>query len=100
MGYRQYFFEVNSLGISEPENGAAAAPENFDLVLVPLLSFDKAGFRVGYGKGVYDKYLKQVRPDAIKVGLSYFEPLSKIDDTDEFDIPLNYCITPQGIYEF
>ncbi|MBO9617990.1 MAG: 5-formyltetrahydrofolate cyclo-ligase [Niabella sp.] len=94
------FFEVNNLGISEPENGQAAAPESFDLILVPLLGFDEAGFRVGYGRGVYDRYLKLARPDAIKIGLSYFEPIPKIEDTDEFDIPLNYCITPQEIYEF
>lgn len=94
------FFEVNSLGISEPGNGRQATPESFDLVLIPLLGFDESGYRVGYGKGVYDKYLRQVRPDATKIGLSYFEPVIKIEDTNEFDIPLNYCITPHRIYEF
>ncbi|ANH81051.1 5-formyltetrahydrofolate cyclo-ligase [Niabella ginsenosidivorans] len=94
------FFVVNPQGISEPENGIPAAPGELDIILVPLLCFDKAGYRVGYGKGVYDKFLKNVRPDALKIGLSYFEAVANIEDTNEFDVSLNYCITPHRIYEF
>ncbi|MCF3108413.1 5-formyltetrahydrofolate cyclo-ligase [Niabella sp. CC-SYL272] len=93
-------FNVNEFGISEPLNGTVAQPRELDLVFVPLLCFDERGYRVGYGKGVYDRYLKNVRPDTLLVGLSYFEPLPLIADTDKFDVPLNYCITPQRIYEF
>ncbi len=93
-------FSVNEFGISEPTDGRVAQPRELDLVFVPLLCFDERGYRVGYGKGVYDRYLKEVRPDALLVGLSYFEPVPLIADTDKFDVPLNYCITPQGIYEF
>jgi len=71
-----------------------------DLIFVPLLAFDETGNRVGYGKGFYDKFLTKCRPDAIKVGLSYFEAIDRISDSEQFDIPLNYCITPQRIYEF
>lgn len=93
-------FSVNEFGIPEPGNGPVAQPRELDLVFVPLLCFDERGYRVGYGKGVYDRYLKEVRPDALLVGLSYFEPVPHIADTDKFDVPLNYCITPQRIYEF
>jgi 5-formyltetrahydrofolate cyclo-ligase len=55
---------------------------------------------VGYGKGCYDRFLALCRPDIIKIGFSYFEPINEISDTDKFDIPLNYCITPERIYEF
>ena len=94
------FFAINPQGISEPEQGVLADPEDLDIILVPLLCFDSAGYRVGYGKGVYDKFLKKVRPDALKIGLSYFDPVPNIDDTSEFDVSLDYCITPQRIYEF
>ncbi|HEX8461529.1 MAG TPA: 5-formyltetrahydrofolate cyclo-ligase, partial [Segetibacter sp.] len=71
-----------------------------DLVFVPLLAYDKRGYRVGYGKGFYDRYLSLCKPEVLKVGFSYFGPEESIDDTHQFDVPLNYCITPDNIYEF
>ncbi len=71
-----------------------------DLVLVPLLAFDKNGSRVGYGKGHYDKFLSQCRDDVIKIGLSFFDPADQIDDINQFDISLNYCVTPHQVFEF
>ena len=70
------------------------------MVLVPLLNFDEEGNRVGYGKGYYDRFLAHCRPDCIKVGFSYFEPLDSIDDVHEYDIKLDYGITPGGIFVF
>jgi 5-formyltetrahydrofolate cyclo-ligase len=71
-----------------------------DMIFVPLVIFDKRGYRVGYGRGFYDKYLKDCRPDSLKVGFCYFEPLNEVSDTREFDVPLNICITPNTIYVF
>jgi 16S rRNA (guanine(966)-N(2))-methyltransferase RsmD len=93
-------FENNHLGIPEPSGSDAVDPLEIDIVLLPLLSFDERGFRVGYGKGFYDTYLKKCRPDCIKVGLSYFEAIPLIEDANDFDVPLNYCITPQKVYVF
>ncbi len=90
----------NTWGIPEPVNGLVVDESLLDLVLVPLLAFDEMGYRVGYGKGYYDKFLSACRPDVLKIGLSYFPPLPSITDTADFDIPLNYCVTPQGVYEF
>ena len=70
------------------------------MVLVPLLAFDSKGYRVGYGKGFYDRFLKQCRNDCVKIGLSYFEPIDAINDAGEFDVPLDFCITPQKAYVF
>jgi 5-formyltetrahydrofolate cyclo-ligase len=71
-----------------------------DLVLIPLLYFDKKGYRVGYGKGYYDRFLAECRPDVLKIGLSVFEPVDEISDVDTFDITLDYCITPNKIWSF
>ena len=52
------------------------------------------------GKGFYDKFLSQCKPETIKIGLSFFEAEEKIDDVSENDIQLNYCVTPEKIYSF
>jgi len=93
-------YNMNAYGIAEPVNGQVILPDEIDMVFVPLLSFDKLGYRVGYGKGFYDRFLKKCRQDVITVGFSYFEAVDKIEDTNQFDVPLNYCITPQKLYEF
>jgi len=93
-------FEMNHAGIGEPTTGELIYPEELDMVFVPMLAYDKKGFRVGYGKGFYDRYLQMCRRNVIKVGFSYFEPEEAIPEVNEFDIPLNLAITPQSIYEF
>jgi 5-formyltetrahydrofolate cyclo-ligase len=93
-------FVENEYGIHEPEEGEVVPPEEIDLVFVPLLSFDTNGYRVGYGKGFYDRFLKKCRPDVITVGFSYFDPIDNIEDRNQYDVPLNFCITPHKIYEF
>ncbi len=93
-------FESNSFGIMEPVNTDFAQPQEIDLVLVPLLAFDERGYRVGYGKGYYDRFLKDCREDCLKIGLSYFHPIDAVDDAAEFDVPLDLCITPQRTYVF
>ncbi len=93
-------FRQNKFGTYEPETGEVISPEAFDIVLVPLLCFDKGGYRVGYGKGYYDRFLHDCDPACLKVGFSYFEPVDKIGDKHEFDVPLSHCMTPQSIYVF
>jgi 5-formyltetrahydrofolate cyclo-ligase len=93
-------FRKSVYNIIEPISGDLAAPQSIDLVFVPLLICDKKGYRVGYGKGMYDKYLQMCRKDVVKVGFSYFNPLDSISDIDENDIPLDVLITPENIYQF
>ncbi|MFN8436941.1 MAG: 5-formyltetrahydrofolate cyclo-ligase [Cytophagales bacterium] len=71
-----------------------------DLVIVPLLGIDEKGYRVGYGGGFYDKYLSTLPSNVLKVGLSFWDCIDRIDDIDEFDIPLDLVITPSKIVEF
>lgn len=93
-------YKANSLGIFEPKQNDIVNPLDVSMVFVPLLAFDKLGNRVGYGKGYYDRYLQQTHASTIKIGLSYFEPVDKITDTNPWDIALDYCITPQQVYGF
>jgi 5-formyltetrahydrofolate cyclo-ligase len=93
-------FKKNSYNIYEPVNGDVLLPGEIDLVFVPLLTVDTKGFRLGYGKGFYDRYLCLCSRECILIGFSYFEPTEKLDDRNDFDVPLTTCITPHKVYDF
>jgi 5-formyltetrahydrofolate cyclo-ligase len=90
----------NAWMIHEPAHNELVESARIDAVLVPLLCFDKRGFRAGYGKGFYDKFLTNCRADCLKIGLNYFPPVEEIADTDEFDVKLDFCITPEETFNF
>lgn len=90
----------SSWGIPEPQHGVEMEAESVDIVLVPLIVFDKKGHRIGYGKGYYDKFLSECREDCLKVGLSLSPPLDLIPYTESHDISLDFCVTPHGTYSF
>ena len=92
----------NPWGILEPsgENQDKIDPKKIDLVIIPLLIFDKNGNRVGYGKGFYDRFLQQCKPETLKIGLCLEEPIELIENISEFDIKMDFCITPNKIYKF
>jgi len=90
----------NSYNVPEPVDGLEVPDAKIDVVFVPLLAYDKQGNRVGYGKGFYDNFLSKCKPETIKIGLSFFPPEEKIDDVSENDVKLDFCVTPEGIFEF
>ncbi|MEO8821590.1 MAG: 5-formyltetrahydrofolate cyclo-ligase [Ginsengibacter sp.] len=90
----------NKYGIDEPKEGEIIDINEIDLVLIPLLAFDKTGYRVGFGKGYYDKFLLHCRKDVLKIGLSFFEPVEEIGDISGYDIPLDFCVTPNETFTF
>lgn len=92
--------QINKWGIPEPLDGNIIDPKAIDIMLTPLLGFDERGYRVGYGKGFYDRYADQLRPDCILVGLSLFDPIPLLTDINQFDKPLDYCLTPDRVYTF
>jgi len=93
-------FRKNDYNIPEPIDGIEVPSSKIQVVFVPLLAFDKAGNRVGYGMGFYDTFLADCALDVIKVGLSFFEAEEKIEDAFEGDVRLDYCVTPKTIYKF
>jgi 5-formyltetrahydrofolate cyclo-ligase len=90
----------NQWGLLEPTGGEVVNEELVDSVLVPLLVADKKGNRIGYGKGFYDRFLAKCRDDVRSIGLSYFDLVEQIVDTEEWDFPLKYCMTPDKTYNF
>ena len=91
--------KTSDYGIPEPVSGIEVSPEILEVVFVPLLAYDQNGNRIGYGKGFYDRFLEKCSPSTVFVGLSFFTPEPKISFEDT-DIPLDYCITPEKIFDF
>ena len=91
---------INSWGIPEPNNNDLVDPKRIDMIFVPLVIADKKGNRVGYGKGFYDYFLKEVSLECKKVGLSYFDPIDLITDRYINDVKLDILITPKEIIYF
>lgn len=92
-------FEEGKIGIPVPVNAEKVETEELQVILVPLLVFDKTGNRIGFGKGYYDVFLNGLKPEVIKVGLSYFLPEENIP-SEKHDMRLDYCITPEKIFTF
>lgn len=92
--------KVNGWQIPEPVHSSVFKKNKIDAVIVPLLSFDYSGNRVGYGKGFYDAFLGSLNNPVIKIGISYFPPVDKISNPDPWDIPLDFCITPRQTFKF
>lgn len=90
----------NKWNIPEPVDGIEIKAEKLDVVFIPLLSFDKKGNRVGYGKGFYDRFLDLCKPDVVKIGLSLFDAEEVIEDVGPHDKKMDYCITPEKLYSF
>ena len=90
--------EKGSFGILEPDKDCELR-SSFDkraVCVVPALSFDKNGYRLGFGKGFYDRYLADF--SGIKIGLCYENCLSGIRPSDSFDIVVNKVVTEKSIY--
>ena len=80
-------------------DGEEIAPNKIGLMIMPLLAFSEDGFRVGYGKGFYDKFISGCSSNLLKIGFSYFDA-TVIDETNKLDKKMDFCITPERIFEF
>lgn len=91
-------------GILEPRPelraaaGKRAGPESIDLALVPGVAFDSRGGRLGRGKGFYDRFLPQLCPDALKIGLAFESQLAWEIPMQPQDVRMDLVITEAGVY--
>ena len=95
-------FLASDWGILEPmeETSVRLNPTDIDVIFIPLLAVDTQGHRVGYGKGFYDRFLANTKPELIKIGLGLEEPIEPIEDLNPFDVALDFAITPLSTYRF
>ncbi|MEM8892968.1 MAG: 5-formyltetrahydrofolate cyclo-ligase [Bacteroidota bacterium] len=93
-------FVENKWGVPEPTQGEQVLLQEIDVVLMPMLCFDLGGNRVGYGKGYYDRFLSECRPDVRKIGLCLANPIKLIEDASLHDIKMDICVTPDKVYRF
>ena len=87
---------INKYGIPEPTSNKIIYPSIF---LVPLVAYDEKLYRIGYGGGYYDRYLKKIkkRKKIIAIGLAYsFQKVKKIPIT-KHDMKLDFIITEKNI---
>lgn len=93
-------FEINSWGIREPLGTEDSSSVNLKYCITPLLYCDPNGQRVGYGKGFYDRLFAGLNSKPIKIGVGFFTPDQEVSDNSDWDIPLDYLITPTEVVSF
>jgi len=86
--------------VPEPIDGIEIQPSQLEVIFVPLLAYDKNGNRIGYGKGFYDRFLANCKPETVKIGLSFFDAEDETFEASENDIMLDYCVTPSRVFQF
>lgn len=95
------FYRINSIddtkiglfGVREPDTNICKLVESFDksILIVPGLAFDKKGYRLGYGKGYYDRFLEKYTSNSI--GLCYNALVVDKIPNDDYDRKVNFLIT-------
>ena len=83
---------INKYGIPEPISEKVIYP---DILLVPLLAFDSRLYRIGYGGGYYDRYIKKIKQKKkiTTIGLAYsFQKIREVP-INKYDIKLDFVIT-------
>ena len=83
--------EKGYANIPEPIADGPIADDETALVLMPGLAFDRDGHRIGYGGGVYDKFLAS-EPDHPTVALCYDFQVQEHLETEEFDVPVDLVL--------
>jgi 5-formyltetrahydrofolate cyclo-ligase len=87
----------SGFGVREPQPSAPpVAAEDVDLVLVPGLAFDVRGYRLGYGKGFYDRLLPRLTC-ATRVGLAFELSLLAEVPNHEHDVPVDVLVTDKRV---
>ena len=89
---------INKFGIPEPSNGKIKFP---NILLIPLLSFDKKLNRVGYGGGFYDRYINGIKrkKTPLLIGLAYSFQRVKSIPINRYDKKLDFVVTEKEIIE-
>ena len=90
---------LDAWGIPVPVVREEVLDALLQVVFLPLLAYDLNGHRIGYGKGMYDRFAAQLSHGVLKVGLSFFPPETSIP-SEKHDVRLDFCINPEGVISF
>ena len=88
--------ELGGYGILEPETKDVFDPSKIEIVIVPALVYNRHGFRIGYGKGYYDKFFSSCK-NAVKIGAAFSCQLSDEHFEEDFDISVDIIVTENEI---
>lgn len=82
-------------GVQEPPRISSSPPSSFDCILVPGLTFDQTGHRIGYGKGYYDRFLGKV--NGLKIAPTFREQLLPSIPSESHDVKMDIVVTENSI---
>ncbi|WP_456414652.1 5-formyltetrahydrofolate cyclo-ligase [Oceanithermus profundus] len=90
--------ERHRYGFAQPAAGAPEVdPATLDAVVVPGLAFDRAGGRLGYGAGYYDRFLATLPPRVLRIGLVPEALVLEALPRDPWDVPVDFLATERGV---
>ncbi|SHH40028.1 5-formyltetrahydrofolate cyclo-ligase [Tepidibacter thalassicus] len=91
--------KIGTYGIREPKQEYIRPVNNneIDIVIVPAVAYDINGYRLGYGGGYYDRFLKTLRKDAKTIGIAFELQVFNNIPKEEHDAKLNYIVTEKRI---
>ena len=89
-----------SYNIMEPQTEPIENNEIIDLIIIPALSADRKGYRLGYGKGYYDRFLKQNYKNAVKIVLCFHALFFNDIFPDKYDEKADIIVTEREVCRF
>lgn len=82
--------QKGKFGVLEPQTKNLVNPDAIDVLIIPLVAFDKCNHRIGYGGGFYDRYLQGYK--GVKIGIAFSMQEVECISVEEHDIPLDIII--------
>jgi 5-formyltetrahydrofolate cyclo-ligase len=89
-----------AFGVLEPVGTSIVAPASLDLAIVPGVAFDRAGYRLGYGKGFYDRGLHGPQCPVSLAGLCFEQQVINRLPAEAHDVRMDILFTEKGRYDF
>jgi len=92
----------NRYGIPEPQQTETMQAGDFDMLLIPLVGYDRFGSRIGMGSGYYDRHLENLRDSGspLRVGVAYSLQETATIRKNNWDIPLHGVVNEHGWFTF